>query len=63
VYERSINYFDDDSDTDDTTSKRYWADMTVYFNKQINLQAKVERIESDLWDYYNRGRVRLNILF
>jgi len=63
VYERSINYFDDESDTDDTTSKRYWADMTVYFNKQINLQAKVERIESDLWDYYNRGRVRLNILF
>ncbi|MHB8764100.1 MAG: hypothetical protein ACYDA8_07155 [Deferrisomatales bacterium] len=48
---------------DDTTSKRYWADLTAYLTKQINVQAKLERVESDLWDHYNRGRLRLNILF
>jgi hypothetical protein len=35
----------------------------VFITKAINVQAKVERIESDLWDYYNRGRIRLNVLF
>jgi len=50
-------------DDDDTTSSRLWADATVYFNKKVNVQGKVERVESDLWDEYYRGRVRLNILF
>jgi hypothetical protein len=63
VLERQLNFFDDESGSDETTAQRYWADATVFFNKKINLQAKVERVESDLWDYYNRGRVRLNILF
>lgn len=50
-------------DDDDTTSQRYWADVTTRLTKKINVQAKVERVESDLWDYYTRGRVRLNIAF
>lgn len=51
----------DEQDT--TTAKRYWVDLTAYLTKSINLQAKVERVESDLWDHYNRGRIRLNVLF
>ena len=63
VLERQLNYFDDDSTTDDTTSSRYWADATWFITNRMELQAKVERIESDLWDYYNRGRIRLNVTF
>ncbi len=50
-------------DDDDTTSQRYWADVTTHITRKINVQAKVERVESDLWDHYNRGRIRLNIAF
>lgn len=50
-------------DDDETTSTRLWADTTVYLTEAINVQAKVERVESDLWDEYYRGRVRLNIPF
>lgn len=63
VLERSINFFDENSSTDETTNSRYWVDGTWYINDKMNLQAKVERIESDLWDHYNRGRVRLNVTF
>lgn len=63
VLERTINYFDENSDTDDTTSSRYWIDGTWFINDTMNLQAKVERIESDFWDHYNRGRIRLNVTF
>jgi hypothetical protein len=62
VLERRINYFGDE-DADETTAKRFWADATIFATSSINVQAKVERIESDLWNYYNRGRIRLNILF
>jgi len=48
---------------DETTNSRLWADATVHVNKKVNVQGKVERVESDLWDEYYRGRVRLNILF
>jgi hypothetical protein len=48
---------------DETTSTRIWADATVYLTKTVNVEGKVERVESDLWDEYYRGRVRLNILF
>jgi len=63
VLERTVNYFDDNSSTSDTTSSRYWIDGTWSFSERMNLQAKVERIESDIWDHYNRGRVRLNVTF
>jgi hypothetical protein len=62
VLERRLNFFDDDP-SDETTAKRFWADVTVFATNTVNVQAKVERIESDLWNYYNRGRIRLNILF
>jgi len=52
-----------DEDQDETTNTRIWADSTITFNRTVNLQAKVERIESDMWDDYYRGRVRLNVRF
>lgn len=50
-------------ETDESTSSRVWVDATATISKKINVEAKVERAESDLWDEYYRGRVRLNILF
>jgi len=50
-------------ESDETTSSRIWADATAYFSRKINVEAKIERGESDLWDHFYRGRVRLNILF
>jgi hypothetical protein len=52
-----------EDDKDDTTSSRYWLDLTASLTKTINIEAKVERSESDLWDEYYQGRVRLNIIF
>jgi hypothetical protein len=52
-----------ETESDDTTSSRYWLDTVAYLTKKINVMAKVERVESALWDDYYRGRVRLNILF
>jgi hypothetical protein len=52
-----------DEDQDETTNSRLWVDTTYTFTRKINLQAKLERIESDLWDDYYSGRVRLNIQF
>ncbi|MCD6526147.1 MAG: hypothetical protein J7K75_04040 [Desulfuromonas sp.] len=52
-----------DEDEDDTTSSRIWVDGMITFNRKVNVQAKVERIESDRWDDYYRGRVRLNVRF
>jgi len=57
--EREIEYFDTDSDSDETTQKRFWADVLWKVTDKVNVEGKVERVESDLWDYYNRGRVRL----
>jgi len=50
-------------DDDETTSKLYWADVTSQLTGRINVQAKLERVESDLWDHYYRGRIGLNINF
>ncbi|PLY03913.1 MAG: hypothetical protein C0624_06470 [Desulfuromonas sp.] len=50
-------------DDDETTSSRVWADFTSHLTRTVSLQGKVERIESDLWSEYYRGRVRLNISF
>ena len=50
-------------ETDESTSSRVWVDATATFTKKINVEAKVERAQSALWDEYYRGRVRLNILF
>lgn len=63
VLERQIDYFDSDSGPDETTSRRYWADLSLRVNDKVNLEGKIERVDSDLWDYYNRGTLRLNLLF
>ena len=55
VLERRI-----DPDVDETTSSRIWTDATYTLNKRTNIVAKIEYLESDLWDYPLRGRVRLN---
>ena len=48
---------------DETTSLRLWTDATVYLTKKMDVQVKVERTESDLWDEYFQGRVRFNVRF
>jgi len=65
VYERELGFITEGTDGihDDTTSKRLWVDGAVYLTDTVNVTAKVERIDSELWDEYYRGRVRLNILF
>lgn len=50
-------------DSDETTSSRIWTDATYTINKRTSLEGKVEYLESDLWDYQIRGRVRLNWTF
>jgi len=52
-----------DIDEDTTTSSRYGVDLTAYLTRKIDVQAKVERIESDLWQESYQGQVRLNIKF
>lgn len=63
VLEREIEYFDTDADADETTSNRFWTDVVWNITTKLNLEVKYERVESKEWDYYNRGRVRLNFLF
>ena len=48
---------------DETTSQRYWVDSTLPLRDNVDVQAKVEGIKSDLYSEYFRGRVRLNIRF
>ena len=64
VLERDIAYFNsDDKEQNETTSTRIWVDARYAFTKQVSLRGKYEYIESDLWDYYHRGTIRLNIIF
>lgn len=64
VLERDIAYFNsDDGDQNETTSTRLWVDATYDISKKIALKGKYEYIESDLWDHYNRGTIRLNVHF
>ncbi len=50
-------------DADETTSTRIWTDATYTINKRMSVEGKLEYLESDLWDYQTRGRVRLNWTF
>lgn len=52
-----------DDTNDETSSSRLWVDLTAYLTKTVNVEAKAERVESDLWDEYYQGRIRLNVLF
>jgi len=58
VLERRI-----EPDADETTSSRVWTDATYSLNERTSIEGKVEYLESDLWDYQIRGRVRLNWTF
>lgn len=53
----------DDDDDDDTSSKRYWLEGVKDLNDDLTLRAKVERVESVVYDYYNRGRISLRYRF
>jgi len=64
VLQRDIAYFNsEDNEQNQTTSARIWLDARYAFTKQVSLRGKYEYIESDLWDYYHRGTIRLNIIF
>ena len=64
VLERDIAYFNsDDNDQNETTSTRLWVDARYDLSERMNFKAKYEYVESDLWDYYNRGTLRLNVTF
>jgi hypothetical protein len=52
-----------EDDNDDTISTRYWVDLMAYVTKTVNVHVEVERSESDLWNEYYQGRLRLNVLF
>jgi hypothetical protein len=58
VFERRL-----DENDDETTSTRYWADVSYDFTRKLGLQVKAEKVSSQLWDDYYRGRVRLNVSF
>jgi len=60
VLDRRIDLEDDD---DETTSSLYWIYGTYFFTDRGNLQLKLERASSDLWDEYYHGRLRLNVSF
>ena len=60
VLDRRIDF---ENNEDETTSSLLWLYGTYYFTKRVNLQLKLERAESGLWDEYYRGRVRFNISF
>lgn len=56
------NRIDDDED-DDTSSKRYWIEGVKKLSDDFTLRAKLERVESIVYDYYNRGRFSLRYRF
>jgi hypothetical protein len=60
VLDRRIDF---ENNEDETTSNLLWLYGTYFFTDRVNLQLKLERAESDLWDEYYRGRVRFNISF
>lgn len=56
------NRIDDDND-DDTSAKRYWVEGRKDLRDDLTLRAKLERVESIVYDYYNRGRISLRYRF
>ncbi|KPK27954.1 MAG: hypothetical protein AMJ61_03960 [Desulfobacterales bacterium SG8_35_2] len=60
VLDRRIDF---ENNEDETTSDLFWLYGTYFFTNRVNVQLKVERASSDLWDEYYRGRVRFNISF
>jgi hypothetical protein len=60
VLDRRIDY---ENNEDETTSNLVWLYGTYSFTDRVNVQLKLERASSELWDEYYRGRARLNISF
>ncbi|MDH3390756.1 MAG: hypothetical protein OEL85_03035 [Desulfobulbaceae bacterium] len=60
VLDRRIDFANNE---DETTSSLLWLYGTYSFTERIDVQLKLERAESGLWDEYYRGKVRLNISF
>jgi len=59
VLQRRLDEFEDD-----TISTRYWAYCTARLRRDLELQARLERAESDgFWGYENRGTLRVNVIF
>ncbi len=52
-----------ENNEDETTSNLFWLYGTYYITDRVNMQVKLERGSSDLWDEYYHGRARLNISF
>jgi hypothetical protein len=52
-----------ENDEDDTTSSLFWFYGTYFFTDRVNMQVKLERGSSDLWDEYYHARARLNVSF
>ncbi len=64
VLRRSLDAFGGGKDDfDDTTSKRLWADATIYVTDSLSVQVKTEKVQSALYDSYYRGRLRVNLTF
>ncbi len=64
VLERQIGFMEDQyGAVDDTTSQRYWVDMTYNFTRKTSVELKLESLKSDFWDHSYRGRARFNIIF
>jgi len=60
VFDRRIDLANNE---DETTSNLLWLYGTYFINDRMNVQLKLERASSDLWEEYFRGRARLNISF
>lgn len=52
-----------DGSDSDTTAKRYWVEARRPFSGGLTLAGRVERVESIVYDYYNRGRLSLAYRF
>ena len=60
VFDRRIDL---ENDEDETTSNLFWLYGTYFFTDRVNMQVKLERGSSDLWDEYYHARARLNVSF
>jgi hypothetical protein len=52
-----------DEKNSDTSARRYWVEGRRPFGGDLTLAGKFERIESAVYEYYNRGRLSLTYRF
>lgn len=67
VLERRLVVFDGEETSIEgkyeETTHRIWADATVFFTRNASLETRIVRIESDRWNEYYYGNIRLNYHF